>query len=81
MNLFFRIDSGASKCSMLNISLFQDFEVNAANVSFITAAGTNITSRAEGTVKFKVFHGFMAWGMDTLLCLRMFIRCLSKSIT
>lgn len=48
-----RIDSTASKHFMSEISLFHSSVESDANVSFSTVAGTMITSRAVGTVKFK----------------------------
>lgn len=47
-------DSVASKRSMSDISLFRSFDVNAATVSLSTETGTNMTSRAAASVKFKV---------------------------
>lgn len=57
--ILMRIDSGASKTFMSDISLFHSCDEQASDVSFNTDAGTTITSRAVGTVKFKAVdaHG------------------------
>lgn len=47
-----RINSGASKHFMSDISLFHSLDERAAHISFSTAAGTLRTSRAVGIVKF-----------------------------
>lgn len=48
-----RIDSGTSKHFVADISLFTSRDPGVAIVTFNTAAGTTMTSRALDTVKFK----------------------------
>lgn len=47
------IDSSASKHFISDISLLTSWDPETQNVTFNTTAGTTITSRAVGTVKFK----------------------------
>lgn len=55
-----RIDSGASQHFVYDISLIQSFDEGASIVSFSTAAGAVIVSRAFGTVELKACdeHGY-----------------------
>lgn len=50
-----RVDSGASKHFLSNVSLFTSWDLGAKIVTFYTTAGTCITSCAVGTVKFEAY--------------------------
>lgn len=50
-----RIDFGASKHSMSDISIFTSWDPGADNVTLDTGAGTTFTSQAVCNVKFKAF--------------------------